>query len=260
MDSAQHFLVNILNITRNINHLLDDSTIQPNRPATAHGHPPPAPSLSSQSSDLALLSLRLPQSLTVELIAIGLQVYVAKSLSRSFTQAATRLKKLLEASCRRVFQRCIETSHRHGQSLPKDFRIQGFYEAHFETTIASWTEASMLRTRQFLMASAFKAKIKLECPRQKGLPPMEDRRLHTCRDGFLPWSTPQSHSFKVCWLITTSVSLPHCSGLLRQSCPRQTRKELSSLKTALSPSCPQLSHPFFPASMPLKRIPKLYYA
>nr|AGS09287.1 a2 mating type protein [Heterobasidion annosum] len=108
----------------------------------------------------------LPQPLTAELIALGLSPTTAQYLSGAYMKAATRLKARLETALHRADYACTEIKFPEGFETPQSQpHIRAIYASHYKQTVKSWIEIGMLSTRQCLLITSLKNRLRTSLAR-----------------------------------------------------------------------------------------------
>nr|AGS09386.1 a2 mating type protein [Heterobasidion abietinum]AGS09392.1 a2 mating type protein [Heterobasidion abietinum] len=124
---------------------------------------PYSPTLSSTE---VYLLFPLPQPLTADLIALGLSPTTAQYLSDAYMKAATRLKAKLETELHRADYACTEIKFPEGFATPQSQpHIRAIYASHFKQTVKSWIEIGMLSTRQRLLITSLKNRLRTSLTR-----------------------------------------------------------------------------------------------
>nr|AGS09167.1 a2 mating type protein [Heterobasidion irregulare] len=130
-----------------------------------HGtnHSPYSPTASSTEVHLLF---PLPQPLTADLIALGLSPTTAQYLSGAYMKAATRLKARLETALHRADYACTEIKFPEGFATPQSQpHIRAIYASHYKQTVKSWIEIGMLSTRQCLLITSLKNRLRTSLAR-----------------------------------------------------------------------------------------------
>lgn len=156
-DAPYELLISVSAIAGTINDLVQHAS----RPALS---PAVMQSSLQAASDptITTLVIQLPQPLTSHLASLGLQLRIANALSRSYVQAAARLRTSLQNSCRRAFQSCVDATLQQGFTLPPHlFQLRLFYEAHFAETVHLWAQSGLAMTRDRLMNATLKVPLRL---------------------------------------------------------------------------------------------------
>nr|AGS09215.1 a2 mating type protein [Heterobasidion occidentale] len=119
----------------------------------------------ASSTEVYLLFPR-PQPLTADLIALGLSPTTAQYLSDAYMKAATRLKAKLETELHRADYACTEIRFPEGFATPQSQpHIRAIYASQFKQTIKSWIEIGMLSTRQRLLITSLKNRLRTSLTR-----------------------------------------------------------------------------------------------
>nr|AGS09351.1 a2 mating type protein [Heterobasidion abietinum] len=142
---------------------------------------PYSPTLSSTE---VYLLFPLPQPLTADLIALGLSPTTAQYLSDAYMKTATRLKAKLETELHRADYACTEIRFPERFATPQSQpHIRAIYASHFKQTVKSWIEIGMLSTRQRLLISSLKnrlrtslTRLRLVCSKEADSGPHMDRK------------------------------------------------------------------------------------
>nr|AGS09209.1 a2 mating type protein [Heterobasidion occidentale] len=112
----------------------------------------------------------LPQPLTADLIALGLPPTTAQYLSDAYLKAATRLKAKLEIELHRADSACTEIRFPEGFATPQSQpHIRAIYASRFKQTVKSWIEIGMLSTRQRLLITSLKNRLRTSLTRLRPL-------------------------------------------------------------------------------------------
>nr|AGS09333.1 a2 mating type protein [Heterobasidion parviporum] len=108
----------------------------------------------------------LPQPLTSDLLALGLPPETAHYLSDAYMKAATRLKAKLETELHRANYACMEIRFPEGFATPRSQpHVRAIFASQFKQTVKSWIAIWMLSTRQRLLITSLKNRLRTSLTR-----------------------------------------------------------------------------------------------